>query len=133
MPGAAHRVADDQSLGQRAVIVGALRANGVKHAARARDQHRLVADAAGQHLALADVSGRDAFGEVGSIVLLFVAHRRLLMGRLLMAHSRNAWTWPRINRARRRSRDYSLRPKFGSEIQYRYILSAVAAARCLDC
>ena len=55
MPGAAHRVADQQPFGERAVIVAAVRADGEDLAAAARQQHLLVADMADQHAAVGEL------------------------------------------------------------------------------
>ena len=52
MQGTANRVADDQAVGQRALVVRAVRADGEESIARARQQHVVVADATREQAAV---------------------------------------------------------------------------------
>ena len=52
MPGTAHRAIRDDALGERPVIVRALRADGENLRALAHQQHRFVADVAEQRAAI---------------------------------------------------------------------------------
>src|SRR6516225_401429 len=66
MPGTAHAFAGDKSLGQRAVIMGAMRANGEDFVAAVHQQHLLVADMA-EELAVDEIRQRDAPREVRTL------------------------------------------------------------------
>ena len=65
VPRAAHGVADDDALGERAVIVRAGRAHGEVLVATPREQHGLVVDVPQHHAAVRNVAGRDSALEIG--------------------------------------------------------------------
>ena len=65
MPRAAHRVADQQSFGQRTVIVAARRTDGEQLGALARQQHLLVADMAHKHAAVGKVGEGNTLAQIG--------------------------------------------------------------------
>src|SRR5262249_57057283 len=64
MPGTSHRLADDQSFGQRTAVMAAGRANREEFIAAAREQHRLVADIPADRPAVGYIRERDATREV---------------------------------------------------------------------
>jgi len=74
VPGAAHGIADDQPLGERAAIVGAGRADGKKLAAAAREQHRLLPDMPAEHASVGNVVQRNALREIGPLRLGLLGH-----------------------------------------------------------
>ncbi len=65
MPGAAHGVADQQSFGERTVIVAARRADGEQLGAGPRQQHLLVADMAEKHAAVGEVGEGNTLAQIG--------------------------------------------------------------------
>src|SRR5579863_6683838 len=77
MPGTAHALADHDALGERAVIVAAMRGDGEYFGAAAHEQHLLVADMADE-LAVGEVWERDPLGQVRAARRgLFLRHRRV--------------------------------------------------------
>ena len=71
MPGTADVVAGHEAVGERAVIVAAMRVDREDLAARAHQQHVLLADMAEQHVVL-EIIGRDAEREIGTSGLVLV-------------------------------------------------------------
>ena len=100
MPGAAHRVADDEPVGQRAVIVGAVGADREHLGAAAHEQHRLLADMAEQLAAVGQFARRNPQRQIGADRLsLIFSHcvlpslfLRARMQRRLAALSLTSWT-----------------------------------------
>ena len=81
VPGAAHGIADQQPLGQRSAVVGAMGSDGEDLVAVTRQQHRLAARVAEQAAARraaggADLRKRHSLRQVGTTQLLFAAHCR---------------------------------------------------------
>src|SRR6516162_1339625 len=75
MPGTAHALAGNETLGQRAVIMGAMGADSEDFAAALHQQHLLVADMA-EELAVNKIRQRDALGEVRALRrVLLLRHR----------------------------------------------------------
>ena len=66
MPRAAHGVADHEPLGERAVIVRAMGADGEDLVAALHQQHLLVADMA-EKLAVDEIRERDTLGKVRTL------------------------------------------------------------------
>ena len=66
VPRAADRVCDDQSIGERSVIVRAVCADGEQLVAGAREQNVFVADAPRQHAADGERIDRDPLAQVRS-------------------------------------------------------------------
>ena len=82
MPWAADRIADERSLGERAVVVGAFRSDREQSSATAREQHRLIPDMPQEHRALGEIRSRDPLCQIGSGGLSFLfAHDGLLLAR----------------------------------------------------
>src|SRR5690625_4228717 len=81
MPWTAERLADDQSLLERPLIMGAFRADGEELVADAGEDDRLSLDLAAEEPVLANIANRDAKRQIGS-GLLFIScrHGTLLMG-----------------------------------------------------
>ncbi len=78
MPWASHGVADQESLGQRSVVVRADRADGEVFVAAAGKQDRIVADMPLEHAAIGNLADIDARREVRSgCRLLRGTHRSL--------------------------------------------------------
>ena len=78
MPGAAHRVADQQAFGERTVIVRAGCADGEHLVAAARQQHLLVADMAEQHGAVGEVGEGNTLAQIGPAGLgVLLSHCKL--------------------------------------------------------
>src|SRR5690242_914438 len=72
MPGAAHALAGDETLGQRAVIMRAMRADGENVIAALLQQHLLVADMA-EELTVDKVGQRDTLGQVRTLRCVLIA------------------------------------------------------------
>jgi hypothetical protein len=70
VPRAAHRVADDQSVDEWAVIMSAVSANREQLVARAHQQHVLVAHAPEHHAARLEHSGGYSLGKIRSRTLV---------------------------------------------------------------
>ena len=66
MPGAAHRVVDNEPVGEGAMIVGAMGADREDIGAAARQQHRLVADVAEKLAAIGQVGEGDSSSQIGA-------------------------------------------------------------------
>ena len=66
MPGTAHRVIDEQSVGKRGAIVRADGADREQRVSASREQHRFAVRMPEQHGAVGDARERDAFGQVRS-------------------------------------------------------------------
>ena len=65
MPGAADVVADHKAVGERAMIMAAMRVDREDFGARAHQQHIGLADMAEQHVVL-EIARRDAEREIGT-------------------------------------------------------------------
>ena len=74
VPGAAHRVADDRALGERAAVVRARRADGGEVVAEPHEEHGLTLGVAEQLLARTKTARVDAGAEIGTAQLLFGGH-----------------------------------------------------------
>src|SRR5262249_55758689 len=73
-----HALADHEPIGQRSVIVAAMRVDGKVIAAGMHQQHVLVADMAEQHVVL-EIAGRNTNGEIGACgCARIVSHVRFL-------------------------------------------------------
>ena len=66
VPRAAHRVADEEPLGERAAVVRARAADGVDVAAAADEQHRLAVGVAAEHPAVREIVDGNALLEIGT-------------------------------------------------------------------
>ena len=66
MPGTAHRAVDNEPLRERAVIVGALRADGEHVGAATHEQHWLFLHMANELAAIWQFSGGDSEREIGA-------------------------------------------------------------------
>ena len=66
VPGTAHRIADQQALGERPAVVGAGSADGGVLGTPARDQHGFIADVAGEHAAVGHIRWRNPLGQIGT-------------------------------------------------------------------
>src|SRR5207244_11714124 len=66
VPRTAHRVADEESLGERAAVVRARGADGVDVAAAADEQHRLAVGVAAEHRAVRELLDGNALLEIGT-------------------------------------------------------------------
>ena len=66
VPGTAHRVADDEPVGERAVIVGAMGADREDLGAAAHQQHLLLADMAEQLAAVIEFGKGNSLPEIGT-------------------------------------------------------------------
>ena len=76
MPGTAHAFAGYETLGQRAVIMRAMGADGEDFAAALHQQHLFVADMA-EELAVDEIRERDTLGEVRTLRFILVLIRAL--------------------------------------------------------
>src|SRR6185369_8949566 len=74
VPRAAHRVADDQSVDEGAVIVRAQGADGEELVSRTRQENVVLADAANHHLAGLESRGGNSFGEARWRRVLRLSH-----------------------------------------------------------
>ena len=78
MPRAAHRAVRDDALGERPVIVRALRPDREHLRALPHQQHGFVADMSEQEAAVGNRGKRHAFGEIRACGFLLVGHGELL-------------------------------------------------------
>ena len=101
MPGAAHRIVNQQSVGERRTVMRADRTNGEYLIPAPREQHGLTVRMSGEHGPVGDLRERDAIGEVGSVELaLRWAHAIVLEP--AMGGARTLWHIPiRVLRRRR--------------------------------
>ncbi len=76
VPGTAHRVVDDEPLGERPVIVCAKGADREDFGAAAHEQHRLLADMAEKLAAVIELGAGDSLRQIGTS--LIVRHFSLL-------------------------------------------------------
>jgi hypothetical protein len=66
MPWTAHRIVDDESIHERAAVVGAVSADGEYLRAAAREQHRLFSDVTDKLAAVRQFGGGDASRQIGA-------------------------------------------------------------------
>ena len=85
VPGATHRVANQETLGERALIMGALGTDREHLAAAAHQQNLLVAGMTDEHPAIGELIESDALGKVWTGELLFFLHHRGLPSRSRIA------------------------------------------------
>ena len=79
VPGTAHRIADNEAVGERTVVVAAVSRRREDLLADAYQQHLVLADMTGQHAAVGEFCEGDALGQVGAAGLgLIVGHFVLL-------------------------------------------------------
>ena len=88
VPGATHRVANQETLGERALIMGALGTDCEHLAAAAHQQNLLVAGMTDEHSAIGELIESDALGKVWTGELLFFLHHRDLPSRSRIASLR---------------------------------------------
>src|SRR4029077_7370001 len=82
VPRATDGIRHQHPLGERAVVMGALRADREQRSPGAREHYGLARDVPQDHAALAKISERDPLGKVGTLeFLLLLAHRCLDDGR----------------------------------------------------
>src|SRR5262249_37188738 len=74
MPRTAHGFADEETLGQRAVVVRALGAHRQQLLPAARQQHRLASSLPEKHGGIGNLGERHSLRKIGAIRFLFLAH-----------------------------------------------------------
>ena len=96
VPGATHRVANQETLGKRPLIMGTLGTDCEHLSAAAHQQNLLVAGMTDEHSAIGELIESDALGKVWTGELLFFLHHRDLPSRSSELH--RCWparsTWP---------------------------------------
>ncbi|HEX7486614.1 MAG TPA: hypothetical protein VF332_10700 [Vicinamibacterales bacterium] len=81
MPRTSHCLSDDETLGERAVIVGAVRTHGEQLIALSHEEHLLAVDAPEDLVAVWKTPQSESVSEIGFCSLLRVCHRSLMVER----------------------------------------------------
>jgi hypothetical protein len=87
MPRTTDRVSDDQTVGERAVIVGAMRADGKRLATPSHQNHVIVACAAGKRDSVLEILKSNARREIRLGGTVRIRHGRSAPSRALSRHA----------------------------------------------